>query len=236
MNENNRRRWLIASIVAAVLLLAAAVLLLSRSCGKGTIVSPATTPMAYVPGEYPEGIDFAELVTEEGLSEEARYAAYDPANDPAHPVLDVRVELSISNLGSRPGEPRPQDIAHEYPSPTPSPTPLPASTIVPLLTHSGADHYTDAGADSSIRPFPYRAAAADLSFYIRTRCSKPSICGGKLQVGVEYTGDIETAFAFLSVRTAAGVLGLATGIEGEEYEVTFSRFALWRCVLRVTMA
>jgi hypothetical protein len=93
---------------------------------------------AYVSGNYPDGVSFAEVDTGDEPSGKARYDAYSSDSDPAHPVLDTKVSLYISNLGGKPGDPRPQDIASEYPhtpaptaTPRPTPNPTPAATINP---------------------------------------------------------------------------------------------------------
>ena len=54
-------------------------------------------------------------LSENEMTEQELYDAYSHENDPAHPVLDVKVSLQISNLGSRPGASRPQNLDHEYP-------------------------------------------------------------------------------------------------------------------------
>jgi hypothetical protein len=86
-------------VLACVLILLIAFLIIFKSCGK-------SDPEVYTPGIYPGDVGFVEITPVEELSDEERYDAYDAENDPARPVLDVRLALSISNLGYRPGVPR----------------------------------------------------------------------------------------------------------------------------------
>ncbi|HWQ58023.1 MAG TPA: hypothetical protein VN540_03310, partial [Clostridia bacterium] len=126
-NAMKRRNRIIVALALILLLVSLLLIFIFFKKGKD---SPGT----YDRGENPEG--FAEIAADDTLTDEELYDAYDPANDPAHPVLDERVSVSISSLGSRPGEARPQDIELEYPgislppaaSATPEPTSTPSAT------------------------------------------------------------------------------------------------------------
>jgi len=63
------------------------------------------------PSAVPEGTDYAVVTEPEDISPQEAFETYSDDNDPAHPVLDVRVDLKISNRGSRPGESRTEAAA-----------------------------------------------------------------------------------------------------------------------------
>jgi hypothetical protein len=229
MAAQDRRKWLTPAIIGVALLLLAAAFLLFRMFQK-------STPTAYVPGDYPEGVSFADVVTEAGLSDEERYAAYDPGNDPAHPVLDVKVKLSISNLGSRPGAPRPQGLSLEYPaqtlpppataSPTPAPTPAPSATLKPGAINPGLKP------KASLPPIELP------ELYIpQPDVPSPQYAGGKYTLAWEYTAGRAAVFA-VSLSTDAGktFTELATGLAEKSCELTFPAVPgePGHCVLRVT--
>lgn len=219
-----KRKWLIPVIIAIVLLLAAVVFLAFR------LFAPSA-PVAYVPGNYPEGVHFADIVTEEELIGEDNYAAYDPNNDPAHPVLDVKVKLSISNLGSRPGEPRPQDIANEYPAPTatpsakpsPAPTPAPSVTLKPDIVLPG------------LKPGDLPNVILPELYIIKPAVESPQFTGEEYKLSWEYTAGRKAVFA-VSISADGGKTfkELKTGIDAKSYELTFPDQPAEHCVLRVS--
>ncbi|MCE5235168.1 MAG: hypothetical protein LLF87_03840 [Eubacteriales bacterium] len=220
-----KRKWLLPTIAGVVPLLAAAAFFIFRS--------PQKEVLQYVPGEYPEGVNFADVVTERDfLSGEELYLAYDPDNDPAHPTLDVKVKLSISNLGSRPGVPRPQDAAAVYPSlppiplptPSPSPSPAPSVSINPNIFFPA----------HSPNPALPGIALPDL-FILSPDVSSPQFTGASYELKWSYTAGRKAVFAVaLSTNGGESFHELAAGLAEETYTVVFPQKTAERCVLRVT--
>ncbi len=184
---------------------------------------------AYAPFDYPENAHFADLVTDPGLTGEERYAAYDHDNDPAHPVLDTAVKVSISNLGSQPGAPRPQDIDLEYPnltllSPSPAPTPSPSATLNPGVLAPG------------IKP-GIKLPEIELPelYILNPAIDSPQTTGGSYDLAWEYTAGRKALFSVsLSVDGGKTFQELSKGIEGKTHTFTFPDAPADRCILRVT--
>lgn len=228
MENKKKHLWLILAIIGVVLLL----FLLGAFLFFKFIQPKSVKPEVYVPGIYPEGVSFAEIEVDEGLSDQERYDAYDPNNDPAHPVLDVKVNLYISNLGSRPGTARPQDIAGEYPpqitppsvtlAPTPTPTPAPSVTVAPGSVVIGPNVTLPAP------EFP------DLYIH-ESDIASPQFTGEKYALSWEYTAGRAVTFTVsLSVDGGNVFTELMTGLERKEYELTFPDTPGNKCILRVT--
>lgn len=216
MRELLKRRWFVVTCaVLLVLLLGGLVFVLTQPGGN-----------VYVKGRLPRGYSFAEVSSGDALSAEELYEAYDHDNDPAHPVLDVQATLKISNLGSRPGSPRPQDLAVEYPPrsvPAPSATP-PAATLTP-------------GAGSlGITPGTRLPNVTLPEFYlVSPQVSSPQFTGRSYALAWRYTGGRKLTYA-VSLSTDGGkTFGqLAKDLTGESYTVTLPKAPAERAVLRVS--
>lgn len=231
MTIQKKHRWIlivIISILVILSLLAIYLLLIKPS----TAVGSGNTPMTYTPGDYPQGVHFADAAPVGSLSAEELYNAYDHDNDPAHPVLDVKVNLSISNLGSRPGAPRPQDIAREYPppsakptaKPTPVPTSAPSATLKPGLIIPG---------------FKPGAALPGIElpelYLLEKDIESPVFAGDRYTLCWEYTAGRKVVFAVsLSVDGGKTFKELATGLEEKKVELTFPATPSKHNILRVT--
>ena len=235
MDSKKKRRWLILASVGVVLLLLGALFLfkpfhLTEKANTTASSSSSAAPATYVPGSYPEGMSFADVEISEGLSDRERFNAYDHDNDPAHPVLDVKVMLSISSLGSRPGTPRPQDIAHEYPPqstsgvPTPTTVPTPSATIKPGVVNPG------------IKPGVTLPKVELPELYIiEPDIASPKFTGERYTLSWEYTAGRKVVFAVsLSVDDGTSFKELATGLADKKYELTFPGEPSNHCILRVT--
>lgn len=234
IDSKNRRKLLISAIAGIVLLVLAA-LVLFKPFQPGVIAnvtdsSGTLAPAIYIPGNYPEGVSFADIVTDESLSDRELFDAYDHDNDPAHPVLDVKVKLSISSLGSRPGEPRPQDIASEYPrqiaEPTASPTPVPtpSATLQPGLVIPGLKP----GISLPNIELP------DL-YIIGFDIENPKFTGDRYPLAWGYTAGRTVVFTVsLSVDGGKSFKELATKLTEKKYELTFPGTPSNECILRVT--
>ncbi len=238
MDSKDKRKWLIPAIVGVVLLLLCALLLFilfqpGKNANTAALSEPTAAAAAYVPGNYPEGVSFADVVAaEEGLSDKELFDAYDHENDPAHPVLDVKVTLSISNLGSQPGTPRPQDIVSEYPPqsaepsvvPDPTPTPSPSVTLQPGLIIPG------------LKPDLVLPKIELPELYIlESNIASPQFTGDRYTLSWEYTAGRKVVFdVSLSVDGGEVFKELAAGLSEKKYELTFPGTPSKRCILRVT--
>lgn len=218
--QRKRRLLMILLIVAAVALVLVVVFVFLK-LGQTT---------DNVQGNVPEGVEFAQIASEDELSDQERYDAYDDDNDPAHPVLDEKVSLSISNLGSRPGAPREQDLESEYPLLTaepvvsPKPTPTPSATLKPGLVIPGVKP----GADLSDFDLP------DL-YILEPDVIDPQFTGREYTLAWEYTATRDVVFAVSFSKDGGSTFSeLATGLENKSYKLTFSDSPARHCVLRVT--
>ena len=221
-DARRKRRLLIILLIAAGIVLALVAVLV--------LLKPFGQRLAYVPGKIPNGVEFAQIASGDELSDQERYDAYGDDNDPAHPVLDVPVSLSISNLGSRPGTPREQDLESEYPSPTaqpavsPTPAPTPAATIRPGIVIPGVKP----GADLPSINLP------DL-YILEPDVVDPQFTGREYTLAWEYTAGRDVVFAVsLSDDGGKTFLELATGLKAKNYTLTFPDSPAKHCVLRVT--
>ncbi len=188
-----------------------------------------TDASAYEPFRYPEGVEFADVSVSETHSADELYAAYDPLKDPAHPVLDEKVDIYISNLGSRPGEPRPQDIAAEYPivSITPYATAMPEPT--PSFTLNPGDLLP--GIQPSVS-FP-GISLPDL-YIVGPELPNPGFTGETLTFQWEYTGGRALTYT-VSVSNDGGVSfeTLISDLSEKSYEITLPDKPCTECILRV---
>ncbi len=223
MDTAKKRQTFLLIALALALLIFIALLLIFVVFKKGK--PPSSTDAA-------EEKNVAEIVTPAALTDEELYDAYDPAQDPAHPVLDERVSVSISTLGNRPGEARPQDIEAEYPvfsvppaaSPTPEPTPAPSATLNPGGLFPGLEPSVS---------FP----GLDLpDLYITSPAPPdPGFTGRAFELTWEYTGGRKLLYT-VSISTDGGSSfeKLASGLSEKSYAVTLPEKACGACVLRVT--
>ncbi|MGI6497898.1 MAG: hypothetical protein ACOX0U_03565 [Oscillospiraceae bacterium] len=231
-------RSLLVTITALTLALLFSLMLILQpfSCSRG-----ADAPVAYVPFEYPEGVSFAEVGPEIEMSDEARYAAYDREDDPANPVLDVKVDLSISNLGSRPGVPRPQD-SYDLPTsaPTPSPTPTPTSTPSPtqeLLPVPTPTFSFDPGKllPSTQQPEGTPNPEQTVLYITQPKVSGPLFTGDTYTIRWTYTSQRIATFAVsISHDGGKSFTELANRLTGDAYELTLPDEPGEDCLLRVT--
>lgn len=193
----------------------------------------------YIPGEYPQGYNYADIAYDDDMSEDDIFAAYDQDNDPAHPVLDVKVELGISTIGSRPGIPRPDPVPEEYPDltpeqdmqptaePTPTPVPEPTVTITPGIMPGILIPDIDLPTDLPDIEIPV--------LYI-TNPAVPELLftGDTYKVEWKYTSGSDALFS-VSISCDGGQVftELASGLEGESYELTMPDMTGDACIIRV---
>ena len=222
--ENSKKRNLIIIAACVLLLLIVAALFIFDVFG---LRARAT----YVPGNYPEGVSFAEVDTGDELSDKERYDAYSAESDPAHPVLDTKVSLYISNLGSKPGEPRPQDIASEYPSATPLPTASPKPTPNP----SPSVTLNPNGVLPNVKPSVVLPNVTMPELYIvNPDVKNPQFIGQKYTLEWKYTAGREVTFTVLSSSDGGRTFDkIAEGISDQNYTITFPAEPVERCMLRV---
>lgn len=145
---------------------------------------------------------------EDEMTAQELYDAYSHENDPAHPLLDVKVSLKISNLGSRPGVPRPQNIPLEYPIPNIPTTVNPPSDSVPY----------------------------DPNFYIvNPYMTSPQYIGGSFTIAWKYTGGrMVTYTVSLSTDKGANYKPLKEGIAADKYSFTFPKTPSDHCIIKVS--
>lgn len=235
MEAFKKRKWLAPVIIGIVLLLGLVlvIVLLLRSC-------QPTSPKTNASDEYTEGQYLAEIAVPDTMSDEERYAAYDHDNDPAHPVLDEKVELSISNLGSKPGEPRPQDIATEYPMPTPSATPKPKPTSTPTPptapSVSLSPSLINPGLNPGLNPgMIFQKIELPELYILAPDMGGTQDAGERYTLNWEYTAGRKVVFAVsISGDGGESFIELVTGIEKKSYELRFPDAGSEHCILRVT--
>ena len=245
MVSARKNKWIVISVLAGLLVLTVAALSLiltrcsadsKKDAGQTDTTAGAAELAVYIPGEYPEGFIFADTAYDEDMSEEEIFAAYDHDNDPAHPVLDVKVELGISNIGSRPGIPRPDPAPEEYPSvtpaqdiqpaatPAPTPVPEPSVTIVPGIIVPHVD-------------LPLDMPDIDLPVLYITNpdIPTPQFTGDACTIEWKYTAGRDALFSIsISCDGGQNFAGLASGIDGDSYELTMPDMTGDECVIRVT--
>lgn len=230
-------------LAAGLLAACAAAFLLLRRCSaarpgqdpgaaSAAETAAAETVAAIVP---PEGVSFAVVTSPPESSGEALYAGYSHEADPAHPVLDVPVSLRISNLGARPGAPRPQDLAGEYPAAAAPPEAAPEETAPP-------EEGTDVQLLTPVGPLLPRLPGAALpapalpDFYLLTAdVSGEHFVGESLTLRWAYTGGRLVSYTVsLSTDGGASFAPLAWELAGTEYTLTFPDQPAAVCVLRVS--
>lgn len=224
----NRKKLTFAIIAGALVLL--------TICGVFLLIKPlqksTDDPLSTAMPSKPEGTDFAQTGTEL-MSDEQRFIAYDPAHDPAHPELNSPVKLYISNLGSRPGQPRPQDLNEEYPAfiktPAPTATPTPAPTTEPAVT---------------LNPFvlppvspglpPLNLELPDL-YLLDTVVQSPQFTDRAYTLRWSYTAGRNAMFT-VSLSNDGGETfhALSEGLTEESFTLTLPSSPVKTCVLRVT--
>ena len=228
MEERNKRRLIILISALALAALAAVIFLVIPALSRKP--EATKTLREYTKGEYPDGFSFADAAPAESLSAEALYDAYDDDSDPAHPVLDVKVGLSISSTGSRPGTPRPVQQLPEVPAvpdvsaATPSPTPPPSVTLAPGTAVPG------------IKP---SITVPDISlpelYIVNPKIEGPLFAGDSYTVRWEYSAGREAVFSVsISLDGGKTFSELAGGIAGESSEIILPITAGDACVIRVT--
>jgi hypothetical protein len=224
-----KKRTIIIAAAAALLI---AVLLLIFVFLKPSFFSNAGAPGVYTPGAYPEGASFAEIAEPIELSAEERFDAYDHENDPAHPVLDIKVKLSISSSGSRPGFPRPADEPPEQPETTPQPqqTPEPTKAPAPSVT-------LDPGIVlPGMKPEIVLPGIGLPELYItEPEVPEPLFTGDRYTVEWNYTAGRKADFSVsISVDNGRSFTALEEGLTEYAYELTLPGDPSESCVIRVT--
>ncbi len=224
-----KKRWLVGLCCGIILIALACIFVLSQSKPTGQDHTVAATP-----SPPPETAFSAELSTGGGMSGRERYDAYSHEKDPAHPVLDVKVSLEISNLGSRPGAPRPQDLAKEYPLPSIRPTERP--TVTPAPTEAPSPSVTLSPGAPGLRPGVDRPSIVLPDFYIiNPKVDGPQIAGDSFKLSWKYSGGRKVTYTvLLSTDKGKSFHQLKKGLTAEDYTLTFPDTPSKHCVLRVS--
>lgn len=218
VRELLKRRWVIAACAAVLIgLTVILVLVLSRG-DSGT----------YVRGKLPRGVTFAQVSIEASMSAEALYEAYDDDADPAHPVLDVKTSLSISNLGGRPGAPRPQDLKAEYPKlKTEAPTSSSAAHAATINPGPSAARITPGITLPSITLPDF--------YLVNGQLPTPQFTGRSYELSWKYTGGRQVTYT-VSLSTDGGQTfrSVAENLAEQSHAVTLPKTRVDRAVLRVS--
>lgn len=227
MNNAKKRKTAIIVACAFTLLVLLVLLFIFVFFRNGS-----SSPEVYTPFDYPDGVEFAEIAPSETLDAGALYGAYDPADDPAHPVLDEKVDIYISNLGSRPGEARPQDIAAEYPEislpPVVTATPEPTST--PAVTLNPGNFFPGISPDIN---FP--GISLPELYITSPAMPNPGFTGDVFELTWEYTGGRNLVYTVsISMDGGASFEVLVKGLSEKSFDVTLPGEPVEECVLRVT--
>ncbi len=227
-NMEKQKKVLIAAVSAVLVLLLAGALVLIKPFQK-RVETPAATVM---PPEPPDLESFAQTGMEL-MSVEERFAAYNPAHDPAHPVLDSPVKLYISNLGSRPGQPRPQDLKKEYPeflkTPAPTATPAPTPTTAPTITLNPSVIFP-------VNPAlpPGGLELPDL-YIIDPDVLSPQFTSREYTLHWSYTAGRKATFMVSLSRDGGETFkALTDGLTEESFTLTLPTSPAKSCVIRVT--
>ena len=250
MKSKKKWIWIVLSVLVLLFMVITASLLFSLLNKPHETIHPGSSESStdstyaeYIPGQLPEGVNFA--VAEDGgqeLSEEELYDGYSHEEDPAHPVLDVQTSLQISNLGTQPGVPRPQDIAVEYPhilvpptsqpSPTqaPAPTPDPSYTPTPSVTLTPGIIPPKLNPDIDIPPIELPEL-----YIVNPDVPSPSFTGDSFHLSWKYSGGRHLTYD-ISFSTDGGTsfLPLLEDIGETECDLTFPDAISGQCVLRVS--
>lgn len=167
-----------------------------------------------------------------GMSGKELYGAYSHESDPAHPVLDVRVSLQISSMGSRPGFPRPQNLALEYPgtSAQPAETPSRAQSSAQTASSSVSPNLVVPG----IRPGISLPSITLPEFYLLSPgVESPQFFGDSFEIAWKYTGGRKVTYSvFLSTDGGKSFRLLEQGITAEKYTLVFPNTPSEHCILR----
>jgi len=214
MKDFLKKRWLLFLCVALLLLcLALAFIFLIKPAGQNTFedTSNQTSEEAYT----------ADQAAENEMSERELYDAYSHENDPARPMLDVKVSLRISNQGSRPGAPRPQNIDLEYPQ-----------TQDEMGENSSSNALNPNIA--KIRPDIVLPDVSLPDFYIlNPNVENPRFTGDSYTISWKYSGGRKVTYTvLLSTDEGNSFVTLGEGITAEEYTLTFPDTPSEHCVLR----
>ena len=227
MKNISKQRWFIILFCILVFLALAAVLIF-------VVFRPTEwNTIAETPSPPSETALTAEMSSGNEMSDQELYDAYSHENDPAYPVLDVKVTLQISNLGSQPGAPRPQDLALEYPqmSSQPTATPTPAPPATPASSPSVTLNPNMPGINPGVS-FPV-IALPDL-YIINPEIESPMFTEGSYTLAWKYTaGRTVTFTVLLSTDQGESFNALKKGISGEEYTLSFPDTPSNHCILRV---
>jgi hypothetical protein len=223
-----KQRWFIILFCILVLLALAAVLIfvIFKPAGRNTISETPSPPS--------ETALTAEMSSGNEMSEQELYDAYSHENDPAHPMLDVKVSLQISNLGSQPGAPRPQDLALEYPQmssqPTATPTPAPTATQAPSPSVTLNPNMPGIKPGGSLPDI----ALPDL-YITNPEVESPQFTGDSFTLAWKYNAGRKVTYTvLLSTDKGKNFDPLKKGLTGEEYTLTFPDMPSNHCILRVS--
>jgi hypothetical protein len=245
MKNNKKLLWIIISLVVLLFLCIGAALIFSFLNRSNPVLpteysEESTNQMysKYIPGQLPEGIDFAVVDDGPELSDQELYDGYSHEEDPVHPVLDVRTSLQISNLGSQPGAPRPQDIELEYPhilippSLMPPATPTPVPTVTPTPTVTLAPGIDPPGRDPDIDLPPLNLPEL---YIVNTDIPSPCFPGGTYHLVWAYSGGRKLIYD-ISLSTDGGTEfhPILEDIDETECDLTMPDAISGQCVLRVS--
>ena len=227
-----RRRFIVLLCILLLLALAALLILV--------FIKPRDSKtIADTPRPPSQNAFSAEMSSENEMSEQELYDAYSHENDPAHPMLDIKVSLQISNLGSRPGAPRPQDLALEYPqtnpqptaTPTPEPTATPAPSPAETLNPNIKGLKPGAGLPGITLP---DTILPDL-YIINHEVESPQFTGDLFKLIWKYTGGRKVTYTvLLSTDNGKSFDPLKNGLSDEEYTLAFPNTPSNHCILRVS--
>lgn len=210
-----RRRFIVVCALVLLCLIAIVAFVLTRP---GDDV--------YVRGRLPKGFNYAEVTSGKGLSAKQLYDAYDPKHDPAHPVLDVKASVQISNLGSRPGTPRPQRAAEGGMKLNPG---APARTSASLVA-------TGLIGSSGLRPRVSLPGVPLPDFYLAgDKVNSPQFTGRPFILAWKYTGARKLTYEVsLSTDGGSTFSSVAKGLTTTAHTLTLPKKPVDHAVLRVS--
>lgn len=169
----------------------------------------------------------AKQLSGDEMTEQELYDAYSHENDPAHPVLDVKVSLQISNLGSRPGASRPQNLALEYPKTSTQTTETPTlGQSVPL----NPNIVTPGVTPNLVLP---NVTLPDF-YIINPTVLSPQFTGGSFTLSWKYTGGRKVTYnVLISTDKGSHFTPLKDKLTADNYTLTFPDTTSNHCILRV---
>ena len=232
MKKILKQRYIIIFCILLLLaLLFLLVLVIIKPNNQDTVTDTPKTPA--------ETAFSAKMSAGNEMSEQELYDAYSHENDPAHPILNVKVSLQISNLGSRPGVPRLQDLALEYPKnvtqPPPISTPKTTATPVPPPTQTLKPNVPRLKPGFGLPDINLPNTDLPDLHIINPDVESPQFTDDSFMLEWKYTGGRKVTYTvLLSTDKGKSFVQLKKGLAEEKYELTFPNKQSNHCILRVT--